>query len=121
MSSTVLEIVQIEIHTTNLEKSILFYSNVFGWKPLPAEIQNCVVLDVPENSPWGVSLIPTKAAVTPNKSFTLYFKTSNAESLAKLAKEFGGASLFGPTLLPAYGSIWQITDPDGHRFGLFQP
>jgi predicted enzyme related to lactoylglutathione lyase len=120
MESTVLEIVQIEVHTKDIERSIEFYSNVFGWRPVPAQIQNCVVLKVPETNSWGVSLIPNSNLSLANKNLIIYFKTAHAESIAQLASKFGGASHFGPSNLPSYGTIWQISDPDGNRFGLFK-
>jgi predicted enzyme related to lactoylglutathione lyase len=50
----------------------------------------------------------------------LYFRVTDAAAIAEKAETFGGAKKFGPTKLPAYGNIWQISDPDGHRFGLFE-
>jgi predicted enzyme related to lactoylglutathione lyase len=50
----------------------------------------------------------------------LYFQVDDAQKIADRAEQFGGSKKFGPTRLPAYGNIWQITDPDGHKFGLFE-
>lgn len=113
-------LVQIEIHSTQLERSKLFYEHVFGWRAVPAEIHNYVVLDVPRECPWGISLVPTMGPVKPSGQIVLYFSVDDAESIASLAERHGGSKKFGPTKLPAYGNIWHVADPDGHRFGLFE-
>jgi predicted enzyme related to lactoylglutathione lyase len=111
---------QIEIHSTQLDRSKVFYEQVFGWKAVPAEIHNYVVLGVPRECRWGIALVPTTGPVKPSGQIVLYFQVDDPELVASLAERHGGAKKFGPTKLPAYGSIWHITDPDGHRFGLFK-
>lgn len=111
---------QMEIHATRLEVSRKFYEEVFGWKAVPAEIHNYLVLDVPEDCPFGISIVPSMGAKQSSGQIILYFEVENAAAIADRAVLFGGAKKFGPTRLPAYGDIWQISDPDGHRFGLFQ-
>ena len=113
-------LVQIEIHATDLERSKAFYEAVFGWKAVPAEIYNYLVLDVPRDCPWGVSIVPTTGPIKTNGQIVLYFQVDDATRVAELAERHGGAKRFGPTNLKAYGDIWQIADPDGHRFGLFE-
>ena len=111
---------QVEIHATRLDVSRKFYEEVFGWKAVPAEMHNYLVLDVPEDCPFGISIVPSLGAKTSSGQIILYFEVQSAASIAERAEQFGGSKKFGPTKLPAYGNIWQITDPDGHRFGLFE-
>lgn len=111
---------QVEIHATRLEVSRKFYEEVFGWKTVPAEIHNYLVLDVPEDCPFGISIVPSLGAKQSSGQIILYFQVQNAALIAERAEMFGGTKKFGPTKLPAYGNIWQIADPDGHRFGLFE-
>jgi predicted enzyme related to lactoylglutathione lyase len=111
---------QVEIHATRLDVSRRFYEEVFGWRAVPAEIHNYLILDVPEDCPFGISLVPSLGARQSSGQIILYFRVTNAAHIAEKAERFGGTKKFGPTKLPAYGSIWQITDPDGHRFGLFE-
>ena len=111
---------QVEIHATRLEVSRKFYEEVFGWKAVPAEMHNYLVLDVPEDCPFGISIVPSIGAKLSSGQIILYFEVQNAAEIAEKAAQFGGAKKFGPARLPAYGDIWQITDPDGHRFGLFE-
>jgi predicted enzyme related to lactoylglutathione lyase len=111
---------QVEIHATRLDVSRKFYEEVFGWKAVPAEIHNYLVLDVPDDCPFGVSIVPSMGARQSSGQIILYFRVADAAKIADKAERFGGSKRFGPTKLPAYGNIWQITDPDGHRFGLFE-
>lgn len=111
---------QVEIHASRLDLSRTFYEQVFGWKAVPAEMHNYLVLDVPQDCPFGISIVPSMGNKKSSGQIILYFEVENAAQIAARAAEFGGAKTFGPTRLPAYGEIWQITDPDGHRFGLFE-
>jgi predicted enzyme related to lactoylglutathione lyase len=111
---------QVEIHAARLDVSRKFYEEVFGWKTVPAEIHNYLVLDVPKDCPFGISIVPSLGAKTSSGQIILYFEVEDAAHIAERAEKFGGSKKFGPTKLPAYGNIWQITDPDGHRFGLFE-
>lgn len=113
-------LVQIEIHATQLERSRSFYEAVFGWKAVPAEIHNYLVLDVPRECPWGISIVPTVGPIKTHGQIVLYFQVLDAARIADLAAMHGGSKKFGPTNLKAYGDIWQVADPDGHRFGLFE-
>jgi predicted enzyme related to lactoylglutathione lyase len=112
-------LVQLEIHVSDLPKSIAFYEQVFGWRQVPAELHNYVVLEVNPSCPWGISLVPS-SRVSSNQSLVLYFAATDARGVADKAVLLGGQKRFGPTRLPAYGEIWQIADPDGHWFGLFE-
>ena len=111
---------QLEIHATRLDVSRRFYEEVFGWKTVPAEIHNYLILEVPETCPFGISIVPSMGAKPSSGQIILYFQVDDAQKIADRAEQFGGSKKFGPTRLPAYGNIWQITDPDGHKFGLFE-
>ncbi|MEZ4743622.1 MAG: VOC family protein [Bdellovibrionota bacterium] len=112
---------QIEIMVSDLDRSLLFYDKVFGWKAVPAYIYNYVVLDVPESCPFGVSLIPDNEV---SKSFgtrvILYFEVNNSRSVVELAYQYGGKKILEKKL-PGYGRTVQLSDPDGQIFGLYIP
>lgn len=114
------QLCQLEIHTSRIDVSRKFYEEVFGWKAVPAEIHNYLVLEVPDDCPFGISLVPGRAASSAHSPIILYFQVTEAAKIAEKAELFGGSKKFGPAKMPAYGEIWQITDPDGHRFGLFE-
>jgi predicted enzyme related to lactoylglutathione lyase len=114
-------IVQIEIPTKDLKLSAAFYQKVFGWNAVPAEFHNRIVLHVPENCPWGISLIKSEEKLTEASGVVLYFSTVDAEEIAKRAAAFLNCDAFSSASIPSYGTVWSISDPDGHRFGLFHP
>ena len=113
------DLCQIEILAKEIETSLAFYREVFGWHRSPVEIHNYVVLDVPSDCPFGIALIPDRGGVSARSLSTLYFSVDNPEYIASLADKHGGKLVFGPKKLPGYGTIFQIEDPNGQRFGLF--
>ena len=48
---------QIEIRYQSLEKTLLFYEEVLGFKKSPCEIHEVTLLDVGEQT-YGISLVP---------------------------------------------------------------
>ena len=125
---------QIEIPVSDLQVALRFYEAAFGWQSVPAEMHNYVVLDLPADCPYGISLFPidnqpgNSTAQHPqleNKKddsnrVTLYFAAENPEEVLKKVESAGGKKRFGPRPLAGYGTIWQFTDPDGNRFGIFK-
>jgi predicted enzyme related to lactoylglutathione lyase len=117
---------QIEIHVTDLKRSLTFYLEAFGWQKVPADIHNYTVLEVPRDCHFGISLIAKKtAAATESKApsqqnLVLYFKVDDPESIVKKAVVAGGKKHFGPQKIDGHGLIYQISDPDGNRFGIFK-
>jgi predicted enzyme related to lactoylglutathione lyase len=115
------ELVQIEIPVLELDRSIAFYSAVFGWEEVPIEIHNYVVLKTPDSWGFGVALRPVKTLRHSIRQTILYFSVDSPEEVAGKAITAGGKRLFGPYRMPSYGHVWQIADPDGQRWGLFKP
>lgn len=113
---------QIEIHVADMERALNFYELVFGWRRAPADLHEYVVLDVPEGCPYGISLLPGRSLESGESQpkLILYFACDEPEGIVQLAKQHGGRHCFGPKALPGFGRIYQIEDPDGHRYGLYQ-
>ena len=112
---------QIEIQVNDLDRSLHFYREVFGWEAVPAEIHEVTVLSVPEECPYGISLVSGRHGTELQKGrIILYFPSENPNLLMEKAIEHGGKPRFGPKKLQGYGIIYQVEDPDGVRWGLFQ-
>lgn len=123
------DLCQLEIAVSDAAKAVDFYEHVFGWPPVPVDIHGYIVLEVPKDCRFGISLAvsPQKSQTAPSElgtdgkdSKVLYFSVNEPESIVALAQKHGGSLLFGPRVLPSYGTIWQITDPDGNRWGIHQ-
>jgi predicted enzyme related to lactoylglutathione lyase len=113
------QLCQIEISVASLDKAINFYRHVFGWEPVPAYIHDYVVLKVPDNCPFGISLVPAREVSGPAANgITLYFKVASPDEIINVALLHGGKKL-PSRRLPGYGKIAQFADPDGQIFGLF--
>ena len=112
------QLVQIEIGVEDVKASLAFYKEVFGWTLSPCEIQNYLVLDVPENCPYGIALV--KAKKTAHSCITLYFQTDEPAEVLKRVESSGGTTIFGPKWVPPYGEIFQFKDINGIRWGLYK-
>ena len=116
---------QLEVPVTDVERALAFYRQAFGWERSPAEIHEYIVLEVPADCPFGVSLVP-QGIMPPSADEargrggpTLYFAVDDADGLVAKVVACGGRKRFGPLRFAGYGSIWQVEDPDGNRFGLY--
>lgn len=114
---------QIEIQVSDLKQALRFYECAFGWRAAPAELHEYVVLDVPDHCPFGISLVPGKAAASSSASthgnMVLYFAVDDPEKVVVNVVASGGKKRFGPVPLLGYGEIYQVEDPDGTRFGFY--
>jgi predicted enzyme related to lactoylglutathione lyase len=113
---------QIEIPVSDQQRALAFYRAAFGWEAVPAEIHEFVVLAVPDDCPFGLALVPyvrSGGEPVPRNGPVLYFATPDPEAVVARVEAAGGRRRFGPTKLAGYGTIFQIEDPDGNRFGLY--
>ena len=110
---------QIEIQVSDLARAVNFYSEAFGWRPVPAEMHELVVLEVPPDCTFGISLRPGHKSPKSVNNLVPYFAVDDAEAVLKQVETHGGRRTIGPTKLPGYGTIYQCEDPDGTRIGLY--
>lgn len=121
------KLVQIEIPVADLGLAQQFYASAFGWRAVPAEIHNYVVLDVPSSCPWGISLVPSirrnldTGAQDRQPSIVLFFAAPNPSEICEKVRAAGGTVKENTRQLPGYGTAWFVTDIDGNSFGLFKP
>ncbi len=109
---------QLEIPVDDLSRALAFYEKVFGWRPVPAEIHEYVVMAVPDSCPFGISLVPRRGA-TGGGGIVPYFAVDDAEAVAAAALAHGGRRRFGPMALAGYGIVYQLEDSEGNRLGLY--
>lgn len=114
------ELCQIELCVANPQSTVAFLQNVFGWTTAPAELQDYIVIDVPETCPYGISIVAQAQGEPRAQPVVLYFAVENVEEVIEKVKKNRGQVRFGPKKLPGYGTIYQIATPDGLRFGIFE-
>lgn len=102
---------QIEIPVTDLETAVVFYEAVFGWKQAPAEMHEYIVMHVPDDCPFGISLIPSTKERN-GDSVVLYFQVENPQNIVENVVKNGGKLRFGPKKTGLYGEIFQVEDLD---------
>jgi predicted enzyme related to lactoylglutathione lyase len=113
---------QLELKVANIEASLAFYRQTFGWLPSPCEIYRYHVLQVPESCPFGIALVHDPARTYSLSGACLTFqiasKTEGVDTIANAAA-MGGRILREAAFQPGYGWVWELADLDGQRFGLF--
>lgn len=114
---------QVELKVFDLNQALSFYEHVFGWSVSPAAIHNYIVLQVPRNCPFGISLIPQESAPMErfiNNGLVLYFRIRNIDETIERLETYGGRLKIKPTILPSYGRFCQIIDNQGYTWGLIE-
>lgn len=116
---------QVEIPVTDLQRAKQFFKAVFGLVPVELYIHDKVILDVPSDCPYGLTLSLTdRSKLTREQtepSITLYFRSDNPDQILGAAKKLSEISVQGPEEIAGYGTLWLIIDRDNNRFGIFRP
>lgn len=110
---------QIEIAVGDVRRAAQFYEDAFGWRPVPAEMHEYVVLAVPDGCPFGIALVPGRSLEGRVGGAVLYFAVEDPEAVVERVMAAGGRKRLGPSKLFGYGVIHQVEDPDGTRWGLY--
>ena len=112
--------VWVDLGAPDVARAAGFYGSVFGWKFESAG---------PEAGGYGMFTQGGKvmAAVGPlteqgtAPSWTLYFKTSDADATAEAVRKAGGTVRAEPADVMSEGRFAQFTDPAGAMFAVWQP
>lgn len=110
----------VDLGAPDVARAVGFYGSVFGWKFESAG---------PEAGGYGMFTQGGKvmAAVGPlteqgaAPSWTLYFKTSDADATAEAVRKAGGTVRAEPADVMSEGRFAQFTDPAGAMFAVWQP
>jgi hypothetical protein len=111
-------LVQIEIPVTDRHRAKMFYQEVFGWQTSPAELHECLILEVPEGCPYGISLVPGQPKGNSSPSIIPYFRVDEPTTILHNAVRCGGAIVKNATPLIGYGVLHHLQDPDGNVIGI---
>jgi predicted enzyme related to lactoylglutathione lyase len=110
----------IDIGTTDIDRATTFYGALFGWRFQSAG---------PEAGGYGFFQLDGRTAAggmqtTPEQgppSWTVYFRSPDAEATCKAAEQAHGRVLFPPMDVMGQGTMAILADPAGAPFGIWQP
>ncbi|WP_327281406.1 VOC family protein [Streptomyces sp. NBC_01205] len=109
----------LDLGTPDIDAAVAFYRGVFGWEFVSAG---------PEAGGYGFLRKDgrTVAAVGPlteegtSSTWTVYFRTVDADATAKAVEQAGGSVRFPPTDVFTAGRMAGFTDPEGGEFAVWQ-
>lgn len=110
---------QIELYIDPDMDNIGFYEKILGWQTTPAELYKHLVIDVPEDSHFGICLIERKALKQACNQSRLYFRVQNIDQL-KVKLDSYYTKDHPITIRPSYGKVLLFSDPSGNLLGFFQ-
>jgi predicted enzyme related to lactoylglutathione lyase len=113
---TVPVVSHIEWIVTDLDCSVAFLTDLFGWQF--TVFSEHYRLYTPESGP-RVGLMEV-AAGEPCDANLAYVTVDDIERYLQRAEQLGGRIVTGRSEIPNYGWYAQVADPDGNRIGLFQ-
>lgn len=110
-----------EIASTDLEKCMPFYSNVFGWqfeqsKATASEMPYLEFSSGSAGFPDGALYEMTEemyGGQIPPAHIALYVSVDDVDASSKQAEELGGSIVFGPYDIPNVGRFAIVNDPTG--------
>ncbi|MEW2420664.1 VOC family protein [Streptomyces nigra] len=110
----------IDLGTPDLDAAGAFYGNLFGWRFRPGG---------PESGGYGFFQLDGRTTAGGMQtseeqgppSWTVYFRTPDADATAKAAEEAHGSVLMQPMNVLDQGRMALLADKSGVRFGLWQP
>ena len=111
-----------ELHSSDHERAMAFYSGLFGWKKDHAHDMGPMgiyqTFKIGETQGGGMM---NKGPQTPKAHWLYYVNVPAADDAAAKVKAGGGTVLNGPMEVP--GDLWtvQALDPQGAMFGLLAP
>jgi predicted enzyme related to lactoylglutathione lyase len=115
-------IVYFEIQSSNLERDVQFYKNVFGWKIAKDTSMPISYYRIETDGILG-ALLERPAPVVPmsgTNAFTCSIEVKNFDDTAAVILANGGITALPKFAIP--GKCWQgyFLDPDQNVFGIFQ-
>ncbi len=112
-------LLQLEIPVTDIDRAKTFYEAVFGWRPSPAELHECIILEVPDGCPYGISLVPSQNSSNGMRQGVIpYFQATDPTTIIEKTVRYGGNVVKDAAPLGIYGVLHHLQDPDGNVIGI---
>ncbi len=110
-------IAHVEIPTTSLEESAVFFKKVFEWE-FREFGRGYQLYNTQKGMTIGLRKVESIAA---GDTTIFHVNVDDVEKYCDLAKMAGGTVFRGKTTIPVYGYYALIRDAQGNTIGLFQP
>ena len=111
-----------ELHTSDWEGALAFYSSQFGWAKVDAmdmgPMGTYLLFNTGAGDAVGGMMTDTN---TPRPMWSYYICVEDIDAAAARLTAAGGAILFGPSAVPGGGWIINATDPQGAMFSVTGP
>jgi len=107
-----------ELITTDVDRSIAFYTGVFGWTTrVDPAMAPYTIFEVKGRGNAGLMAIPENMPA-PRSAWIPYFTVTDTDATAAKAKELGATICCPPTDIPTVGRFSVIADPQGATFAV---
>jgi len=110
-----------ELLVKNQAKASAFYSTVFGWKAVTADMgggYRYTLLKNGEKDVGGLTAPPADKEVAP--SWLTYITVDDVDAVAARVPSLGGSVMMAPYDVPTIGRVAVVADPQGGVFAAFQ-
>src|SRR5579883_2856073 len=102
-----------ELQSTDVSKSVRFYSELFGWNITEMDMGTMGKYQVIQANGNPVGGIRAFAKPGVPSHWVGYISVNNVDEAAKTAQTAGGTIALGPTELPGQGRFAVLLDPQG--------
>jgi predicted enzyme related to lactoylglutathione lyase len=108
-----------ELHTTDVDKAVQFYSALFGWKP---DVQDMGGMDytIFQLNGEGIAGAMKSPMEGVPSQWTVYFAVDDADKIVDAAKTGGASVIMEPVDGPP-GRMATLSDPQGAVFSIIKP
>ena len=107
-----------ELLAADLEKALVFYSELFGWQKGDAYVGEMGTYQLFSAGGQTIGGMLTKPQTMPSPFWLYYFNVADLDAAARHVKAGGGEILDDPLELPGGSWVVQCTDPQGAIFAL---
>ena len=109
-------IAHVEIPSTDLDRSSLFFNKIFGWE-FKAFGNGYLLFNNHKGIMVGLRKVDK---VTAGDTTVFHVNIKDIDEVLKKAEENGGKVKREKTVIPAMGWYALLSDPDGNTIGLYQ-
>ena len=109
-------IAHVEIPSTDLDRSSLFFNKIFGWE-FKAFGNGYLLFNNHKGIMVGLRKVDK---VTTGDTTVFHVNIKDIDEVLKKAEENGGKVKREKTVIPAMGWYALLSDPDGNTIGLYQ-